>query len=181
MGDIHEFLTKSHTKPRNIHSTFCFYWTHAQPLTNSKAISSPNLLQLYVQTIYQSQLQAFNYTVNFLDTCHKSHLTATYQVIVQSFCIWIGISQKKGRWSVGGINKKTIPDCYPIPRIDDLIDTLGQCCGKIFTTLDLMKGYHQIKMASDSKEKQLLHVTWVYSSTSGCYKLHSCDINPVRS
>ena len=52
-----------------------------------------------------------------------------------------------------GINKKTIPDCYPIPRIDDLIDTVGRCHGKIFTTLDLMKGYHQIKMASESKEK----------------------------
>lgn len=40
-----------------------------------------------------------------------------------------------------GVNKKTIPDCYPIPRIDDLIDTVGQCHGKLFTTLDLRKGY----------------------------------------
>ena len=52
-----------------------------------------------------------------------------------------------------GINKGTIPDCYPIPRIDDLIDTIGRCHGKIFTTLDLLKGYHQIKMAPESKEK----------------------------
>ena len=52
-----------------------------------------------------------------------------------------------------GINKKTIPDCYPIPRIDDLIDTVGRCGGKIFSTLDLMKGYHHIKMTSESKEK----------------------------
>ena len=51
------------------------------------------------------------------------------------------------------VNKRTIPDCYPIPRIDDLIDTIGRCHGKIFTTLDLLKGYHQIKMAPDSKEK----------------------------
>ena len=43
-----------------------------------------------------------------------------------------------------GINKDTIPDCYPIPRIDDLIDTVGRQKGKWFTTLDLMKGYHQI-------------------------------------
>jgi len=35
-----------------------------------------------------------------------------------------------------GINKRTIPDCYPIPRIDDLIDTIGRCQGKIFSTLD---------------------------------------------
>jgi len=52
-----------------------------------------------------------------------------------------------------GINKRTIPDQYPIPRIDDLIDAVGRCKGKIFTTLDLMKGYHQIKMAPESRDK----------------------------
>ena len=52
-----------------------------------------------------------------------------------------------------GINKDTIPDCYPIPRLDDLIDMVGRCKGKIFSTLDLMKGYHQIRMEEDSKSK----------------------------
>ena len=52
-----------------------------------------------------------------------------------------------------GINKDTVPDCFPIPRIDDLIDMVGRCKGKVFTTLDLMKGYHQIRMHSESKEK----------------------------
>ena len=53
----------------------------------------------------------------------------------------------------GGINKDTVPDCFPIPRIDDLIDMVGRCEGKVFTTLDLMKDYHQIRMHSGSKEK----------------------------
>ena len=52
-----------------------------------------------------------------------------------------------------GINKDTVPDCFPIPRIDDLIDMVGRCKGKVFTTLDLMKGYHQIRMHSESKDK----------------------------
>ena len=30
---------------------------------------------------------------------------------------------------------------------------IGRCRGKVFTTLDLMKGYHQIKMSSESKDK----------------------------
>ena len=51
------------------------------------------------------------------------------------------------------INKRTIPDHYPIPRINDLIDMVGCCRGQIFTTLDLMKGYHQIKMVPESKDK----------------------------
>ena len=52
-----------------------------------------------------------------------------------------------------GINKRTIPDHYPIPRIDDLIDMVDRCRGQIYTTLDLMKGYHQIKMSPESTDK----------------------------
>ena len=52
-----------------------------------------------------------------------------------------------------GINKDTILDCYPIPRIDDLIDTVGQQNGQWFTTLDLMEGYHQIRMDPETKPK----------------------------
>ena len=52
-----------------------------------------------------------------------------------------------------GITKDTIPDCYPIPRIDDLIDMVGRCKGKYFTTLDLMKGYHQIRKEEEFRIK----------------------------
>ena len=52
-----------------------------------------------------------------------------------------------------GINKDTVPNCFPIPCIADLIDFVGQCKGKVFTTLDLVKGYHQIRMHSESKDK----------------------------
>ena len=52
-----------------------------------------------------------------------------------------------------GLNKKTIPDRYPIPRIDELIDTIGRQKGKLFTSLDLMKGYHQVKMTESAKNK----------------------------
>ena len=52
-----------------------------------------------------------------------------------------------------GINRDTTPDCYPMPCIDDLIDMVGCCKGKVFTTLDLMKGYHQIRMEEESKSK----------------------------
>ena len=51
------------------------------------------------------------------------------------------------------LNRVTVPDRYPMPRIDELIDTVGKCQGKYFTSLDLMKGYHQVKMAEGSKDK----------------------------
>ena len=58
-------------------------------------------------------------------------------------------------------NNDTVPDCIPIPRIDESIDLVGQCGGKVFTTLDLMKWYHQIKSCSEFKEKtKHLHIQY---------------------
>ena len=51
------------------------------------------------------------------------------------------------------LNKDTKPDKYPIPRIDELIDRVGKCRAKIFSALDLMKGYHQVKMKEEDKQK----------------------------
>ena len=49
------------------------------------------------------------------------------------------------------LNKQAIKDRYPLPRIDLLLDRLGQA--KIFSKLDLAQGYHQIAMAEDSISK----------------------------
>ena len=53
----------------------------------------------------------------------------------------------------GMLNKKTVLDRYPIPWIDEMIDTIGRQKGKVFTSLDLMKGYHQVKVAEESRSK----------------------------
>ncbi|CAK1595379.1 unnamed protein product [Parnassius mnemosyne] len=49
------------------------------------------------------------------------------------------------------LNKITIKDKYPMPRIEDLIDRLQGC--RFFTSLDLKSGYYQIKMKEDSVHK----------------------------
>ena len=51
------------------------------------------------------------------------------------------------------LNRDTVPDKYPIPRIDELIDRVGACKAKIFSALDLMKGYHQVKVRDEDKPK----------------------------
>ena len=43
------------------------------------------------------------------------------------------------------------PDVFPLPRMDDLLDQLGQ--SKFFSTLDLASGYWQVKVHPDSREK----------------------------
>ena len=46
------------------------------------------------------------------------------------------------------LNNETIPDRFPVPCTDDIISTLGK--HTYFTSLDLLKGFHQIEMDPES-------------------------------
>ncbi|GJR53121.1 putative reverse transcriptase domain-containing protein, partial [Tanacetum coccineum] len=49
------------------------------------------------------------------------------------------------------LNKLTIKNRYPLPRIDDLFDQLqGACC---FSKIDLRSGYHQLRVHEDDIPK----------------------------
>ena len=49
------------------------------------------------------------------------------------------------------LNAVTTPDAYPLPRIDDCIDSLGDAV--MFTTLDANAGYWQIPVAPEDRDK----------------------------
>ena len=40
-----------------------------------------------------------------------------------------------------------------MPRIDELVDMVGKKNAEVFSSLDLMKGYHQVQMEEKSKPK----------------------------
>src|SRR5213078_2877398 len=61
------------------------------------------------------------------------------------------------------LNKITIKNRYPLPRIEDLMDRLVGAC--YFTKIDLHSGYHQIRIKGDdiliyskTKEEHFKHV-----------------------
>ena len=45
--------------------------------------------------------------------------------------------------------KVTVPDSYPLLLIDDVLDSIGQ--SHYETTVDLLKGYHQIPLSEQAK------------------------------
>lgn len=49
------------------------------------------------------------------------------------------------------LNTMTIRDAYPIPRIDDTLDSLQEA--KFVSTLDLRSGYWQVEMEKNSRDK----------------------------
>jgi len=56
------------------------------------------------------------------------------------------------------LNKLTVKNKYPLPRIDDLLDQLKGAW--VFSKIDLRSGYHQILVKSEDVQKMAFRSRW---------------------
>lgn len=72
------------------------------------------------------------------------------------------VKKPEGAWRMcidyRGLNELTAKNGYPIPRIQDLLDIVGQA--KYLSKIDLAAGYWQVRMASDAVPKTAFNTIW---------------------
>jgi Reverse transcriptase (RNA-dependent DNA polymerase) len=62
------------------------------------------------------------------------------------------------------LNSRTVRDVYPLPRLDDALDTIGEA--HYFTILDARSGFWQIRLDSEAQEKS------AFTCHSGTYQFN---------
>ena len=62
------------------------------------------------------------------------------------------------------LNKVVVKDCYPLPRVDDCLDSLS--CSNYFSCMDLASGYWQLPVHEDDKPKT------AFVTKSGLYEFN---------
>ena len=66
------------------------------------------------------------------------------------------------------LNRVTVKNKYPLPRIDDLFDQLASA--SVFSKIDLKSGYHQLKIKKQDVPKTAFRTRYDITS-SWCYHL----------
>ncbi|XP_073121284.1 uncharacterized protein [Henckelia pumila] len=77
------------------------------------------------------------------------------------------VPKATGKWRMcvdfRDLNKACPKDCYPLPQIDQLVDSTSGC--ELLSFMDAYQGYHQIPLALEDQDK----VSFITSGGTFCY------------
>ncbi|TKS64962.1 Retrovirus-related Pol polyprotein from transposon 412 [Collichthys lucidus] len=105
--------------------------------------SRPYRLPEHKRKVIQAELEAM-LKMGVIEESHSAWCSPIVLVVKKDGSIRFCVDYRK-------VNDVSQFDAYPMPRVDELLDRLGTA--RFFTTLDLTKGYWQIPLSSESKEK----------------------------
>ena len=87
------------------------------------------------------------------------------------------VKKANGKWRMcvdfTDLNKACLKDSFPLPRIDQLVDSTAR--HKLLTFMDAFSGYNQIKMDEEDQEK----TAFITSQGLYCYKVMPFELKNV--
>ena len=120
------------------HGVKCFIQTTGPPLKTPPRRLTPDKMKL-AKDYFDSMVKA--------GICRRSNSQWSSALHL--------VPKKDGSWRPCGdyrrLNGRTVSDNYPLPHLHDFTAKLRGC--KIFSNVDMVKGYHQIPMAEDDIAK----------------------------
>ena len=122
----------------------CNLGKHRIVLTDDKPIKeSPRRIPLYKRDVIEEQVKNLEQQ-GFIE---KSDSPYSAQTVL--------VKKKDGNWRMcvdyRKLNEKTVKDAYPLPRVEDNLDSLSGA--SLFSTLDCNMAYHQIEVDERDKMK----------------------------
>ena len=119
---------------------------NSRPIRQPQRRMNPNLME-----IVKEELQKL-LNVNFIYPISDSQWVSPLVIV----------PKKNGKWRVcidyRELNKATLKDHFPLPFIDQVLDTLAD--KKYFSFLDGFSGYNQIQVAPEDQDKTTFTYPW---------------------
>ena len=80
------------------------------------------------------------------------------------------VKKSNGKWrmcvDVTNLNNACLKDSFPLPRIDQLVDSMAG--HELLTFMDAFSGYKQILMKDENQEKAACVTARAYIATKSC-------------